>query len=81
MPKTINHKLALEMAMQDVMDNMEELSLSFAFRAGPECFEILGIEAVDAYARSNAKAKTRTSKPVYRDIYGQKAKITRLRVA
>lgn len=79
MPKTINHKLALEMAMQDVMDNMQELSLSFAFRAGPECFEILGIEAVDAYAHSKAKAKTST--PVYRDIYSQKARITRLRVA
>lgn len=77
MSKTINHKLALEMAMQDVMDNMEELSLSFAFRAGPECFEILGIEAVDAAARN----KARTSTPVYRDIYSQKAKITRLRVA
>jgi hypothetical protein len=44
----INEKLALEMAMQDVMDNMEELTLDFGFLAGGEgCFEILAIEPAE----------------------------------
>jgi hypothetical protein len=43
----LNQQLALEMAMQDVMDNMEELALDFGFAGGEACFEILAIEAAD----------------------------------
>lgn len=42
----INEKLALEMAMQDVMENMEELALDLGFAEG-DCFEILAIEPAD----------------------------------
>ena len=77
MEKTINRQLALEMAMQDVLDNMTELSLDFAFGAGVECFEILSIEPAETpqphVARRGGKR--------YRDIYSQNMVITRLRVA
>jgi len=43
----LNQHLALEMAMQDVMDNMEELALDFGFADGESCFEILAVEATD----------------------------------
>jgi len=44
----LNQQLALEMAMQDVMDNMEELALDFGFAEGDACFEILAIEPAEA---------------------------------
>lgn len=53
----INQKLALEMAMQDVLGNLEELALDFSYRDGEDCFEILAIETPD---ESYAMADTRT---------------------
>lgn len=43
----INQKLALEMTMQEVLGNLEELSLDFGYSDGENCFEILAIEAPD----------------------------------
>ncbi len=76
MHKPINRKLALEMAMQDVMDNMEELSLSSGFAAGVECFEILSIESTEVPDRFTGKRPA-----MCRDIFDQRAEIVRLRVA
>lgn len=54
----INEKLALEMAMQDVMDNMEELALDFGFLAGDEgCFEILAIEPAEVPGAAVAETR------------------------
>ena len=44
---TINEKLALEMAMQDVLGNMEEMALDFGYGFGEACFEILAIEPAE----------------------------------
>lgn len=76
MQKKINHKLALEMAMQDVMDNLEELAYERAFQAGESCFEILAIEATQVPDRHRP---TRQGKQ--RDIFAQQASIIRLKVA
>ena len=40
----INQHLALEMTMQEVLGNLEELSLDFGYSDGEDCFEILAIE-------------------------------------
>ena len=77
MEKRINRHLALEMAMQDVLDNMTELSLDFAYTPGVECFEILSIEPTEVPQRDNGERSGKR----YRDIYSQNMVITRLRVA
>ncbi len=40
----INQHLALEMTMQEVLGNLEELSLDFGYSDGEDCFEIVAIE-------------------------------------
>lgn len=45
--RQINQHLALEMTMQDVLGNMEELTLGFAFCGSAGCFEILAIEPTE----------------------------------
>lgn len=45
--RQINRHLALEMTMQDVLGNMEELALGFAFCDSAGCFEILAIEPTE----------------------------------
>ena len=76
MHREVNRKLALEMAMQDVMDNMEEMAFAQGFQHGADCFEILAIEPAEAPDRYQGH---KTGK--HRDIFSQKAVITRLRVA
>ena len=76
MQKKINHRLALEMSMQDVMDNLEDLAYQRAFQASESCFEIISIEATQVPDRHQP---TRQGKQ--RDIFAQQASIIRLKVA
>lgn len=76
MKKRLDDKLKLEMAMQDVMDNLEEIACASGFRAREECFEILAIEPTEIPDQFTGE-KPRSCRP----IFAQQAEIVRLRVA
>lgn len=63
----INEKLALEMAMQDVMDNMQELALDFGFAEGG-CFEVLAIEPADVPDSAEASHSARLRSPLSAEV-------------
>ena len=55
--------MALEMAMQDVLGNMEELALDFGFSDGAGCFEILAIEPAEVADAAQVSHSTRLRSP------------------
>jgi len=65
---TINEKLALEMAMQDVMDNMQELALDFGFAEG-DGFEILAIEPTNVPDASDCSHSAAVRSPFSAEIH------------
>ena len=65
----INHQLALEMTMQDVMGNMEELALDFGFSGSDACFEILAIEPAELTDVAQPSRSTHFRSPYAADIF------------
>ncbi len=62
--RTIRPQLALEMAMRDVLDNMEDFSSGFAFTEMAAEFEILGVEPV----ASNGSTRQQSTGPRIRAV-------------
>ena len=76
MKRRLDDKLKLEMAMRDVMDNLEDIACASSFYVGEECFEILAIEATEVPDRFRGERSAGC-----RPIFTQRAEIVRLRVA
>ncbi len=61
----INQHLALEMTMQEVLGNLEELSLDFGFSDGEDCFEIVAIEPCEVPEEATQRGASASVRPPF----------------